>query len=426
MIDLHPTSLPSRRQGRWNRILIAIFGVLIAYCVACYVLVLASLPVYYQRVVSETVPTVILNGDTMISNAQVAADAAARAMTLPVYAIYSVALNLAVAAGFLAAGALILWKAQGDWFRWLAAFVLVFFPLGTLQTLIQVAGYDYTWVMLGSILWPAFLLFLYLFPNGRAVPRWTRWPMGVILSVHLAIQTVAAAASIWTLPAGTVQMALSFAVFIPIGFVLILFCQIYRYRFLSTPIERAQVKWFVAGLTVVVVEFVAGTLLSGSVLARGHGFATDLSNVLSLAIPVSITISILRYRLWDIDVIIRKTLVYTALTVLLALVYFGSVVLLQRLFGTLTGVEQSPLALVVSTLAIAALFAPLRRRIQDIIDRRFFRKKYDSQRVLSQFGLTTRDETDLDALTGELTRVVQESLQPEGVSVWLRRTKEGS
>ena len=148
--------------------------------------------VYYQRVVSGTVPTVILNGDTMISNAQVAADAAARAMTLPVYAIYSVALNLAVAAGFLAAGALILWKAQGDWFRWLAAFVLIFFPLGTLQTLIQVAGYDYTWVMLGSILWPTFLLFLYLFPNGRACRGAAlAWPMGVILSVHLAIQTVA-------------------------------------------------------------------------------------------------------------------------------------------------------------------------------------------------------------------------------------------
>ena len=422
MIDLHPTPLPSRRQGRWNRILIAIFGILIAYCVACYVLVLASIPVYYQRVVSGTVPTVILNGDTMISNAQVAADAAARAMTLPVYAIYSVALNLAVAAGFLTAGALILWKAQGDWFRWLAAFVLIFFPLGTLETLIQVAGYDYPWVMLGSILWPTFLLFLYLFPNGRAVPRWTRWPMGVILSVHLAIQTVAAAASIWTLPAGTVQTALSLAVFILIGFVLILFCQIYRYRVLSTPIERAQVKWFVAGLTVVVIEMVAGTLLSGTVLARGHGFATDLSNVLSLAIPVSITISILRYRLWDIDVIIRKTLVYGVLTALLALVYFGGVVLLQRLFGSLTGVAQSPLAVVVSTLAIAALFTPLRRRIQDTIDRRFYRKKYDAQRVLAQFVLTARDETDLDALTAELARVVQETMQPERVSVWFADT----
>ena len=209
--------------------------------------------------------------------------------------------------------------------------------------------------MLGSILWPTFLLFLYLFPNSHAVPRSTRWPMGVILSVHLAIQVVVPAASIWTLPAGTVR-GVVLAVFILIGFVLILFCQIYRYRVVSTPIERAQVKWFVAGLTVVVVESVAGSLLTGTVLARGHGFVSDLSNVFSLAIPASITISILRYRLWDIDVIIRKTLVYTTLTALLALVYFGSVVLLQRLFGSLTGVAQSPLAVVVSTLAIAALF----------------------------------------------------------------------
>ena len=134
-------------------------------------------------------------------------------------------------------------------------------------------------------------------------------------------------------------------------------------------------------------------------------------------------VAILRYKLYDVDIVIRRTLVYTALTALLALVYSGSVVLLQRLFGALTGVAQSPLAIVVSTLAIAALFTPLRRRIQNWIDRRFFRKKYNAQQVLAQFALTARDETDLDALTTELVHVVQETMQPRQVSVWLRESK---
>lgn len=145
-----------------------------------------------------------------------------------------------------------------------------------------------------------------------------------------------------------------------------------------------------------------------------------IMNLIATLIPITFAVAILRANLWDIDVVIRRTTVYAVLTALLATVYFGSVVVLQRLLSPFTG-ESTP-AVVLSTLLIAGLFLPLRRRIQGVIDRRFFRRKYDAEKVLQQFAATVRDETDLDALTAELVRVIQETMQPEHVSIWLKPT----
>ena len=269
-------------------------------------------------------------------------------------------------------------------------------------------------------------LFFGLFPNGRMVPR-LYWVVVAYFGIGYFVQATL----------GLVDIASPLGAFWSwTGWLSVLLggvaAQIYRFLRVSTPVERQQTRWVLFGLGVMAVlmlSILAYTGITGdptigttadSDLPRRFIFLVMLNLVFEV-IFLSIGLAILRSNLFDIDVIIRKTLVYSAVTALLALVYFGGVVLLQRLVGALTGVAQSPLAVVVSTLAIFILFAPLRRRIQDGIDRRFFRKKYDAQQVLAKFAITARDETDLDALTGELARVVQETLQPEGVSVWLRK-----
>jgi hypothetical protein len=180
--------------------------------------------------------------------------------------------------------------------------------------------------------------------------------------------------------------------------------------------ERQQLKWFAYAVGIMIVVFVIWFSLALTGLVPPSSLMYELPLI---GLPVATGIAILKYRLYDIDVIVNRTLVYGSLTLVLALMYFCGIVILQRLFVALTG-QQSTLAIVASTLLIAALFTPLRRRIQSFIDRRFYRRKYDARKTLEGFSAQLRNETDLNALSDDLVGVVRETMQPAHVSLWLR------
>jgi hypothetical protein len=183
--------------------------------------------------------------------------------------------------------------------------------------------------------------------------------------------------------------------------------------------ERQQIKWFAYSAAVLVGDFFFVVAPAHAIAGPGAAFVFIMIGL--MGIPIAIGIAILRYRLYEIDHIINRTLVYGSLTAMLALVYFGGVTVTQALLRTLTGQEKLPqLVIVASTLLIAALFTPLRRRIQSFIDRRFYRRKYDARKTLEAFSAQLRDETDLEALNNDLVGVVRETMQPAHVSLWLR------
>jgi hypothetical protein len=191
------------------------------------------------------------------------------------------------------------------------------------------------------------------------------------------------------------------------------------------PVVRAQISWVALGISSPVIVMLIPNILVSYIAPdlNTSAFSNWFFNLVSLLLPISFGIAITRYRLFDINLIIRRTLQYSLLTGVLGLVYFGSVVLLQRLFRGLTGNVDSPLIIVVSTLMIAALFNPLRLRIQDFIDRRFYRQKYNAERALASFTTSLRQEIDLDDIIQNLQAVAVESMQPEHISLWLRKPR---
>ena len=336
------------------------------------------------------------------------------------------------------------WLCLADGFLWMTTNIIDYYSVygtakpGTLPFPLGAAAIN-NWLWVPSVGLLATYVFL-LFPDGRLPSRRWRplaWLSGVVIvSVSVGVMLSPGYLDMprgirnpFGLEAAPWVSTVAYAILplLPLCMLASAVSLVLRYR-RSKGDERQQIKWIAFAASLVALVYLIAMV--ASFIRPSEAWTTVGSvwwlNLLTIAallsfvtIPIAVGFAVLKYRLYDIDLIINRTLVYGSLTVTLVALYFGGIVVLQRLFVLLTG-QQSTLAVVASTLLIAALFTPLRRRIQGFIDRRFYRRKYDAAKTLEAFSAKLRDETDLNALSDDLVGVVKETMQPAHVSLWLR------
>jgi hypothetical protein len=343
----------------------------------------------------------------------------ASGLTLSFYSGYIGTIELISAFLYLVIGLLIFARKSNTWIGLLTSLFLMTYGVAqfdgddVLKAYPALAGATNFLLPLGFI---CLGVFLYVFPDGHFVPRWTRFVLLAWVPFFFISSNV--------IPNGG---------FVPLLFAFLLIslgAQIYRYRRVSTPLQRQQTKWVVFGVIISIAGFV-GIIVATNLLklAANPGTFSYMWGdtaviVVQTCLPASIGIAILRSRLFDIDVIINQTLVYGSLTALLGGLYASLIIGLETLTQLVGGKNgQAPIALVISTLAIAALFQPVRHRLQALIDRRFYRRKYDAEKALAAFTSTLRQEVNLHELCEEMLHVVRETLQPEEASLWIRQPK---
>jgi hypothetical protein len=409
-------------QGRWLTAARIGWLLIATSAVALFVL---GVPLRFQELISPCL------GDTCPAN-QLTPEAIAQlpaiGITLTGYATLMISLSTILLVVYGVVGLLIFWLRSNEWIALASSLWLITFGATLWEGEVRALATTYPelqlpvtfLIMLGGAI--LLHLFFFIFPNGRFAPKWTRW-LWLFTVIIFTFVTIAA------LNPGREALYEEFVPLWMLMFLVSIGTQIYRYRSVSGPNERQQTKWVISALFITFLGlsslFLVWVLLPNN---RDLGFEGALAEIIPgvigtfsfSVIPLGISFSILRYRLWDIDIIIRRTVQYGVITAVLLLVYFGSVTLLQ---SALTGVtdSQSPIVIVISTLLIAALFNPLRRRVQNFIDRRFFRRKYDAAQILAQFAQTAQDEVDMENLSAVLISVVEESLKPETVTLWLKR-----
>jgi hypothetical protein len=277
------------------------------------------------------------------------------------------------------------------------------------------------WILL---IWPALAHLFLVFPvPKRAVSRFPLITALFYIAAAVAcLLFILASVLGYDVRFGTISI-----LFVIPFFSIILLSLVHSFLKVKEPVARMQVRWIVFGGLVGILgysivgfgELVVNWARDAGSGSQGGFWLSLVLLLLSMALPISIAIAVLRYRLWDIEIIINRSLVYGTLTGALALIYFGSVLLLENLFRALTG-QSSPIVIVISTLVIAGLFSPLRSRVQRFIDRRLYRRKYNAEQIMGRFAASVRDETDLDRLTAELQRVSMRAMQAEHVSIWLK------
>jgi hypothetical protein len=308
---------------------------------------------------------------------------------------------------------LILWRRGDDWMALLVAVALVLYPaVGNVS-----GDQGAVWNLVAQVIYiveeSLFYLVFALFPNGRLTPRWMVAPVAVWMLLHITSPNLPD----WAI--GLTYLAL---------YACAIGSLVYKYRRQTSAVQRQQTKWVVFGIVFVLLVNIAywqpfsfiPALRQPDSLYPVFGFLAY--QLLTLAIPLSFGLAILRFRLYDIDIIINRALVYGSLTAILALVYAVGVIGSQSVIGRLTrssALTQSPLIIVITTLVIVALFQPLRHRLQAAIDRRFYRTKYDAARTLAAFGEALRSEVDLDQLSVHLEDAIENTMRPAFIALWL-------
>ncbi|HEV2459639.1 MAG TPA: hypothetical protein VGS80_14880, partial [Ktedonobacterales bacterium] len=348
-------------------------------------------------------------------------------LSVDAFAGFVIAVRLLVLLGYGAVGAVLFWRASADRVALLVTLTLNLSPAGIYVPpgdsvpsglVLPAEGLIFVgFVCIG--------LFFCIFPSGRFVPRWTPW-----LVLAWTAFRVGDAFSRYVPQANAHLPPPLFAISVCLVISLVA-VQVYRYRRVSTPVQRQQTKWVLLGtalgagyqVPLLVFAVLPPSVVPLSPLAADVGLVAGL--LLLLPLPLGMGIALLRYRLFDVDVLIRRTLIYGSLTAILAAVYFGVVLAAQILGERLTGVTQPPAwVIVTTTLLVAALLVPLKRHLQAVIDRRFYRARYDATSTLQAFAASLRTETDLRALSADLLEVVQATLQPAHISLWLREAEK--